>query len=74
MIKIIKATSEHLNQLAELFDLYRVFYKQESDVQAAKVFLTERFAKNESVVFMAFVENHNFTTLSPQYQCNPYSF
>ena len=65
MIKIIKATSEHLDQLAELFDLYRVFYKQESDVQAAKVFLNERFAKNESVVFMAFDENEpvGFTQL-----------
>lgn len=28
-----------------LFDAYRVFYKQESDVDAAQLFLEERFLK-----------------------------
>jgi len=35
MTAIIKATTAHLSQLAMLFDAYRVFYKQASDLEAA---------------------------------------
>ena len=37
--KIKKASIEDLNKTAELFNLYRVFYRQESDVEKGKAFL-----------------------------------
>ena len=40
-IKIVQATISDLDQLAELFDLYRQFYRQPSDVAGAKKFLAE---------------------------------
>ncbi len=54
-MKIIKATIGHLNILLPLFDGYRVFYKQPSDIEAARQFLSER----DSVVFMA-ISNEGF--------------
>ena len=57
-MKVAKATLDNLKEIAPLFDRYRVFYKQESDEDAAYHFLKERFTKNESVIFFA-EENNN---------------
>ena len=48
-----KATLTDLDELAELFNLYRVFYKKESNVAAGKAFLKERITQNESEIFVA---------------------
>ncbi len=50
---IIKAGAEHLDELAPLFDAYRIFYQQHSNVKAGKYFLEERITKNESEIFIA---------------------
>ncbi|MEH7546004.1 MULTISPECIES: GNAT family N-acetyltransferase [Bacillaceae] len=50
---IQKATLTELEPLTELFDLYRMFYKQESDLEGAKQFLSERISKDESAAFIA---------------------
>ncbi len=50
---IHKATLNDLDELADLFNLYRVFYKKESDVEAGKSFLQERITQNESEIFVA---------------------
>ncbi len=52
-MQIRKATLKDLNQLAELFDQYRVFYEKESDIKGAKDFLTPRLEKEESIIFVA---------------------
>ena len=67
MYTLQKATPEHLEKLAPLFDAYRVFYKKESDLKAAKKFLEERLSKNESVVFMVYEGEKalGFTQLYP---------
>lgn len=39
---ITKATLKHLDNLIPLFDGYRIFYKQDSNPEAVKQFLTER--------------------------------
>ena len=54
MVKIVTATLDTLEDLIPLFDAYRVFYGQESDPQAARAFLLERFLLRESVVFLAY--------------------
>ena len=38
MTKIIRAEIEHIDELAELFNSYRVFYEQDSNVDLAKKF------------------------------------
>lgn len=42
-----------VEQLAPLFDAYRQFYQQPSDVALARDFLAERLSRAESVVFVA---------------------
>ena len=69
-MKILKATSKNLNALTPLFNAYRVFYEQESDLSAAEQFLTERFSKNDSVIFLAedaFGKGLGFTQLYPSF-------
>jgi GNAT superfamily N-acetyltransferase len=50
---IIQAYIEHLEEVATLFDQYRVFYKQPSDIESARASMQERFQKNDSTVFVA---------------------
>jgi ribosomal protein S18 acetylase RimI-like enzyme len=47
------ATLDDLDALATLFDGYRVFYKQPSDVALARAFIEERLRRDESVIFIA---------------------
>lgn len=48
-----KATIQDLQQLAELFDQYRIFYHKDSDIPAAEKFLTERIQTKDSEIFVA---------------------
>jgi GNAT superfamily N-acetyltransferase len=50
---IKRAGAEDLHIAAPLFDAYREFYGQRSDVAAAHAFLAERLRRDESVVFLA---------------------
>lgn len=42
-----------LPDLVRLFDAYRVFYQQPSDLVAAEAFLEQRFALADSMIFIA---------------------
>lgn len=69
MNKIIKAGFEHVPQIAVLLDEYRVFYGQNSDVEAATKFLEARISKNDSIIFLA-IKNEKpvgFTQLYTSY-------
>ncbi|TDQ42826.1 GNAT family N-acetyltransferase [Aureibacillus halotolerans] len=50
---IYQATIQDLNDLVPLFDLYRVFYEQSSDIEGARDFLFRRFDHAESIIFIA---------------------
>ena len=53
MITVRRAIKEDIEALTVLFDLYRVWYHQPSDIAAAQKFLQQRMEKEESVVFVA---------------------
>lgn len=42
-MQIWKANNNHIEEASKIFDLYRQFYGQESDIDAASDFLSERF-------------------------------
>lgn len=67
MITVRKATRQDLDNLTVLFDLYRVWYNQPSDIAAARKFLLQRMEKEESIVFVAVKEQAlvGFTQLYP---------
>ena|SRR5690348_6009665 len=50
---ILRATLADLPALAPLFDAYRTFYRQPSDLATAHAFLHERLGCGESVIFLA---------------------
>lgn len=52
-VDLIRADESHIRQLVPLFDAYRQFYKQPSDLAGAREFLRERLKRNESVIFLA---------------------
>lgn len=68
-MNIQQATINDLESLTELFDLYRLFYKQESDIKGAREFLEQRLIKNESVIFIAYDNGEpvGFTQLFPSF-------
>lgn len=67
MTSIRTATIEDVDQLSHLMDLYRIFYRQPSDIEQAKIFLSERITLSESVIFVAEREGImvGFTQLYP---------
>jgi GNAT superfamily N-acetyltransferase len=69
MIIIRTATVNDLPQLSNLFDQYRIFYRKESAIEEAKIFLEERIQHNESIIFVAEQKDQllGFTQLYPQF-------
>jgi GNAT superfamily N-acetyltransferase len=53
MITIRKAGRQDIEDLTVLFDLYRVWYHQPSDIAAARHFLLQRMEKQQSVILVA---------------------
>ena len=53
MTKIIRAEIEHIDELAELFNSYRVFYEQDSNVELARNFIKSRMENKESTIFVS---------------------
>ena len=53
MTKIIRAEIEHIDELAELFNSYRVFYEQDSNVDLARSFIKSRMENKESTIFVS---------------------
>jgi ribosomal protein S18 acetylase RimI-like enzyme len=72
-VELRRISVDEVDLVIDLFDKYRVFYKQPSDIARARAFLTERLFNNESVIIIA-LENINgtttvkgFTQLYPKY-------
>jgi len=52
-IKIIKAEQKHIKEVGILFDLYRQFYKYESNLIESTNYIKDRIHNNESTIFIA---------------------
>ena len=59
MHRITRATLKDLEQLARLFDQYRMFYQKSSDMPGALKFLSQRLINDDSEIFVS----HNETEL-----------
>lgn len=68
-MKITRIRSEDVASIAPLFNAYRQFYEQQSDLEAATQFLTERLANEQSVLFAAVQDGLyvGFTQLYPTF-------
>lgn len=52
MAVIKRATLNDMDQVAEAFNQYRIWYGKGSDITGANLFLRERITKDESVLFI----------------------
>ena len=72
-MQIVRARLEHAELVVPLFDAYRQFYKQSSNLAGAREFVTERLKKEQSVIFLAIEEKDGsplgigFTQLYPSF-------
>jgi len=69
-VSVKRAQLENVKEVAELFNLYRIFYEQDSDMELAVDFISERIKNKESAIFYAHDENNNalgFTQLYPTF-------
>lgn len=64
---VIQATELHTNEVAVLFDAYRMYYDQAPDFKGALDFITQRIAQKDSVIFVALLDAEiiGFTQLYP---------
>jgi hypothetical protein len=51
-VEVYQATVNDLDGVSGLFNLYRMFYQQASDLDGAKKYVKERIENNESIIFV----------------------
>jgi ribosomal protein S18 acetylase RimI-like enzyme len=72
-MEIKRINGSQSNLVINLFDKYRIFYKQQPDISLARNFIQTRLDNNESVIFVALIDGNNkikpvgFTQLYPKY-------
>ena len=70
-ISVIRAESAHIDFLAPLFDAYRGFYNQPTDIKGARKYLLKRMNNQESAIFLALrndpLQPLGFTQLYPSF-------
>ena len=69
MNEIVQANLKHLDDVTKLFDAYRVFYRQTSDLSAARSFVQQRLEQRDSVIFVVYrgTVAAGFTQLYPTF-------
>ena len=69
-VTIRQATTDDIEEIAKLFDAYRVFFEQGSDLSLAQEFLGDRLNNSESVIFCAYTSDERcvgFAQLYPSF-------
>ncbi|MBK5273269.1 MAG: GNAT family N-acetyltransferase [Bacteroidia bacterium] len=72
-MEIKRINSSEIYLVIDLFDKYRIFYKQQSDMVLARDFIRMRLDNNESVIFVALISDIDklipvgFTQLYPKF-------
>jgi len=69
-IVVNRAKFENINEVSALFNSYRIFYSQDSNLALATEFISARINNNESVIFYAIDDTGaylGFTQLYPSF-------
>lgn len=70
MKEIVRAELKHLDELGRLFNLYRIFYEEEDDIEKATNYITARFKNEDSIIFVSRRQDstlNGFVQLYPSY-------
>ena len=68
-MQFLKVTLEELDKVIPLFNQYRQFYNQPSDLEGAGAFLSARIEQNQSIIYLATIEGQpaGFVQLYPSF-------
>ncbi|MCT8137989.1 GNAT family N-acetyltransferase [Anaerobacillus sp. CMMVII] len=68
-MEVYQATIDDLEGVSHLFNLYRMFYQQKSDLDGARAYLKKRIESKESVIFVVKKEEEyvGFAQLYPTF-------
>ncbi|MEH7379964.1 GNAT family N-acetyltransferase [Bacillus sp. JJ1533] len=68
-MEIYQATIEDLEGVSNLFNLYRMFYQQTSDLEGAKTYIRNRIESKDSIIFVVKDKQEyvGFTQLYPTF-------
>jgi ribosomal protein S18 acetylase RimI-like enzyme len=69
-VSVRQATVADIDTLAPLFDAYRQFYRQPSDLSLSRQFLLQRLERKESIILLALQQNGSvmgFAQLFPSF-------
>ncbi|RDW20280.1 GNAT family N-acetyltransferase [Oceanobacillus arenosus] len=68
-MRIYQAAIEDIEDVSHLFNMYRVFYQQASDLEGAKAYIKERLESKDSVIFVVKDKQRyvGFTQLYPTF-------
>ena len=70
MTKIVQATIKHQDEISRLFNLYRIFYKEEDDPEGTHQFIKERLQNGDSTIFVSINDDESlngFVQLYPSF-------
>ena len=70
MSRIVQAKIKHLDEISRLFNLYRIFYKEENDPKGALQFIKERLENGDSTIFVSINDDESlngFVQLYPSF-------
>ena len=56
-MELFEATVFDLPQLSDLFNQYRMFYKQPSDIEGSRKFLSDRLLQKDAIIYIVTEEN-----------------
>ena len=70
MSKIVQAKIKHQDEISRLFNLYRIFYKEEDDPEGTHQFIKERLENGDSTIFVSINDDESlngFVQLYPSF-------
>ena len=70
MTKIVQATIKHQDDISRLFNLYRIFYKEEDNPEGTHQFIKERLENSDSTIFVSINDDESlngFVQLYPSF-------
>jgi len=67
-IDVKVASLDELKSIAKLFNEYRMFYQQQSDISLAESFISARLTNDESIIFYAINEEGQYLGFTQLYR------
>ena len=70
MTKLVQAKIKHQDEISRLFNLYRIFYKEEDDPEGTHQFIKERLQNGDSTIFVSINDDESlngFVQLYPSF-------